>query len=407
VVRSPDIAVDQARANNILVALETTEANLVKLERVWSSLRGLIPEGMAFGAPAKYDDHLREYSALIAAMPSVDGHRLENSTMDYNAIGQARLDAREADELEMHVHVEEMIDKPERDIAEYKFRLRKKRRHLVRIIARELVSEFETELIALTARRPVGSRDNQSISDEELSRLRTIVSQLDRVLGSLASRPGRWGDLRRHLAFGQWSDISDIVKLDWPAIGPAILTSLYGENDPLPVLVADLDSLEELPHDAPVPTALKFSVLRADDFERLLFALVSGEIGYENPQWLMRTNAPDRGRDVSVDRVIADPLGGTRRERVIIQCKHWQETSVGVSELSLLKEQVKLWEPPRVGVLVIATTGRFTADAVRSIEKHNDDGAAPRIEMWPDSHLELLLSRRPAIIGDFGLRPSL
>jgi hypothetical protein len=169
--------------------------------------------------------------------------------------------------------------------------------------------------------------------------------------------------------------------------------------------VADLNSLEELPLNAAVPTALAFGALKADEFERLVFALVSNEPGYENPQWLMRTNAPDRGRDVSVTRVIVDGLGGTRRDRVIIQCKHWQTNSVGVAEYATLKEQLRLWEPPRVDVLVIATTGRFTVDAVQLIEKHNHEGLQPRIEMWPDSHLELLLAQRPTLIADFSLRP--
>ena len=55
-------------------------------------------------------------------------------------------------------------------------------------------------------------------------------------------------------------------------------------------------------------------------------------------------------------------------------------------------------------VLVFATSGRFTSDAVAWIEKHNNADRTPRIEKWPDSHLELLLSSRPAIIGAYGLR---
>jgi hypothetical protein len=57
-----------------------------------------------------------------------------------------------------------------------------------------------------------------------------------------------------------------------------------------------------------------------------------------------------------------------------------------------------------VDVLVIATSGRFAADAVQWIEKHNTAGAAPRIEMWAESHLEQLLAARPALIAEFKLR---
>jgi hypothetical protein len=132
--------------------------------------------------------------------------------------------------------------------------------------------------------------------------------------------------------------------------------------------------------------------------------LISSETGYENPQWLMKTNAPDKGRDLSVYRVINDSLGGTIRHRVIIQCKHWLSKSIGPSDVATLKEQMKLWEPPRVDVHVIATSGRFTTDAVSIIEKHNQSDNALRIEMWPESHLEMLLASRPAIIGQYNLR---
>jgi hypothetical protein len=118
----------------------------------------------------------------------------------------------------------------------------------------------------------------------------------------------------------------------------------------------------------------------------------------------MKTNAPDRGRDLSVYRVYSDSLSGTLRHRVIIQCKHWQSKSVGPTEISALKDQMKLWEPPRIDVHVIATSGRFTSDAVAIIERQNNSDCALKIEMWPESHLEHLLASRPAIIAEFGLR---
>ena len=58
----------------------------------------------------------------------------------------------------------------------------------------------------------------------------------------------------------------------------------------------------------------------------------------------------------------------------------------------------------RVDVRVIATSGRFTTDAVDLIENHSLGDSALKIEMWPESPLERLLAHRPAIIADFGLR---
>jgi hypothetical protein len=149
---------------------------------------------------------------------------------------------------------------------------------------------------------------------------------------------------------------------------------------------------------------LRWSNLTVEEFERLIFLLISGENGYENPTWLMHTNAPDRGRDLSVFRVSTDPLSGTSRSRIIIQCKHRRSNSVSPADVAILREQMRLWGEPRVDVLVIATSGRFTADAVSLIESQNTSDQALRIEMWPDSHLERLLASCPALIAEFSLR---
>jgi hypothetical protein len=146
---------------------------------------------------------------------------------------------------------------------------------------------------------------------------------------------------------------------------------------------------------------LDWSRLVDHEFERLLFNLVGGTRGYENPQWLTHTNAPDKGRDISVVRVIRDPLSGTRHLRVVIQCRH--KMNVGIAEISQLCAQMVLWEPPRIDELIIATSGRFSGDAVQWIENHNQSNTALRIMMWPESHLELLLAERPHLISEFQL----
>ncbi|MGZ8362226.1 MAG: hypothetical protein ACXW3D_00060 [Caulobacteraceae bacterium] len=74
------------------------------------------------------------------------------------------------------------------------------------------------------------------------------------------------------------------------------------------------------------------------------------------------------------------------------------------ADIATLKELVRSWEPPRVDVLVIATTGRLTADAVCAVERHNQSDQAMRIEVWNDAHLENILAAKPHLIADFGLR---
>lgn len=247
-------------------------------------------------------------------------------------------------------------------------------------------------------------RNNERIADLRFEELKGDIDQIDFLLGSSVSRPQRWSDLRRHLHFGLNADLHDIVEHDWPSIKGGLRNSLYSDKEPIPVDVEDLGDLVRKRPKGRIATKLLWEKLSEEEFERLIFTLISSEKDYENPAWLTRTNAPDRGRDLSAERVHYDSLGGTIRQRVIIQCKHWLRKSIGPAEVATLREQMKLWEPPRVDIHVIATSGRFTADAVSAIDKQNQSDSALRIEMWPESHLERLLAHRPAIIAEFSLR---
>ena len=152
-----------------------------------------------------------------------------------------------------------------------------------------------------------------------------------------------------------------------------------------------------------VSTELNWSVLDADGFERLLFELVGTTEGYENAFRPMKVNAPDKGRDVTVDRVLVDRLGGTRREAVLIQCKHYLVQSVTLADCTLTLEQAKLWTDADFRVVVIACSGSFTQQAVEWLERHNAQGSFPAVEFWPRSHLEHLLAARPDVRAAFGL----
>lgn len=210
--------------------------------------------------------------------------------------------------------------------------------------------------------------------------------------------------MRRHLSFGQGVDLHDIITMDWPSVRSEIQANLYSELEPLPMEVGDLASLVRAKPNGPVTTKLKWSAINDEEFERLLFNIAADAADYTNPQWLMHTNAPDRGRDISVERVSRDTLSGTKNQRVIIQAKHWLSKPIRPTDASGALTQMALWEPPRVHVLVLATSGRFTADAVAWIERHNEAGNQPVIEMWPESHLELLLAQRPHLVAEFKLR---
>lgn len=99
------------------------------------------------------------------------------------------------------------------------------------------------------------------------------------------------------------------------------------ESDPLPTPEFDLGLAASGELTGTVATALPWSTLSPDGFERLLFNLLSDYRNHENVRWLTHTNAPDRGRDLSFDRLIHDPTGGVRVERVLVQAKHWLSRS--------------------------------------------------------------------------------
>jgi hypothetical protein len=181
--------------------------------------------------------------------------------------------------------------------------------------------------------------------------------------------------------------------------------ALFGELDPLPIEAEDLGELVATRPSGPVTTALQWDALNDENFERLVFNILGDAAGYENAQWLTNTLAADRDRDLSVDRVVSDSLADTRRERVIVQCKHWLSKAVALPDRGTALEQMKLWEPPRVDVLVIVTSGRFTSDAIAWAETRQENRETPSVELWAESRLESLLAQRPRLVGEFGLHP--
>jgi hypothetical protein len=339
-------------------------------------------------------------------LPKIDGWKPTIVLPDLNEIAQNRFDALELDEFGTKIQVEEWIAAPGKEIREYRFRFDQKRRELIRDALVKLIDLVDADIRFV--RQSLGKIEeatiNLTISGQHWDALRNHVDQIDVLLGSSVRRPERWSDLRRHLHFGQLQDFDDIEGMDWPKVKDGLRKGLYGANDPIPISIEDLGSLVASKPHGIITTKLSWSKLNAEDFERLIFALISTGQGYENPEWLMTTNAPDRGRDLSVVRVLTDPLCGTLRQRVVIQCKHWLTKSVALQDVAAAKEQMGLWGEPRVDVLIVVTSGRFTTDAVQWTEKHNASSNALRIEMWPESHLERLLASRPALIAEFGLR---
>jgi hypothetical protein len=152
-----------------------------------------------------------------------------------------------------------------------------------------------------------------------------------------------------------------------------------------------------------VSTALAWDRIDDAGFERLLFDLLRQFPEHHNVQLLMNTNAPDRGRDLSLERLIATSTGAVRTERCIVQARHWRTKSVAAPDVNSALAMVRTWQP-RVHVLIIATTGRFADSAVALAEQNNETGHAPLIELWPNSKLEALLAQKPHVAAAHDLR---
>lgn len=391
--------------NAALRQFEATEANLEKLQRVWGEIQEMVPSGLVFGSDAKHEDRVRVYRDVLSGLPKIDGWKPESLPMDLDDIAQNRLDAKEVGEISTEIMVEQSIEAPGRELAEYRHRLSKKRRQLIRNAMTDLIANVDEKLAILAKEIPVDAETNEGLdANPNWDDLKNGVQAIETLLGSSLPRPSSWDMLRRHLYFAMVQDFRDIKKSDWPTVKSGLTKGLYDKDEPLPIEVEDLGTLAATQPTGPIATRLKWESLHDEEFERLIFALISTTAGYENPSWLTCTNAPDRGRDLAVTRVTRDQLSGVMRSRVIIQCKHWLSKSISLPDVRTIIAEMSLWEPPKVDVLIIATSGRFTTDALDYIEKYNLSDRALRVEMWPESHLERLLAERPGVIAEFRLR---
>lgn len=385
---------------------DAAEANLRRLEELWAEMRSLIPDGMVVdvGSPnaQKYANQCRNFRHILKYVPKIDGLEVKDELLDFDAIFMWRLDAKECGEIGGEIVVERSIFKQGDNLEEYRFNFNTRRRTLVRDSLGKAIESVD-EIIAILSKENFEPA-SRVVDGPAWESLRQKIAEINVLRGIAIPAPERWNDLRRHLGFGMAGDLYDIIHHDWPAARASLQVGMYGPDDPLPVLANDLADLLKTVPSGSVVTQLKWASLDDESFERLIFNIVSSAPRYSNAQWLTKTKAPDRGRDISVTRTAEDPLSGSRSYRVIIQCKRWIQRSVSVADASELLAQMSLWEPPKIDEIIIATTGRFTTDAVAWIEHHNTGQFSPVIVMWPESHLESLLASRPHLVAAFHLR---
>ncbi|MCU1296856.1 MAG: hypothetical protein JWO91_1134 [Acidobacteriaceae bacterium] len=106
--------------NAALRQFEAAETNLEKLQRVWTEIEKMVPSGLVFGSDPKQDDRVRVYRDVLSGLPKIDGWKPESLPMDLDEIAQNRLDAREDGEISAEIMVEQSIEAPGRELAEYR-----------------------------------------------------------------------------------------------------------------------------------------------------------------------------------------------------------------------------------------------------------------------------------------------
>lgn len=386
--------------DELLKAFDRTSANLAKLQAIWDRAIPFIPSGPQRGSHPEYDNLRRAWKDLLPGLPLVDGWTICDELPDIDELGQSFLDYADIGESPFSAY--EAGEKPGKDLDEYRYRLDRARRRAARERLEELTGVVDRALARVVS--GVARDSQQKLSGIDVDQVSAAIKEIDRLIGGSTSRQGRWSDLHRHLYFGEGHDWHDIKEFDWPDVRRDVDAASHSDADPLPVPNLDLGVAAAGKLTGTVTTGLAWEQLDDDGFERLLYDLLRDFPEHQNVQWLMRTRAADRGRDLSLDRTIRDSTGSVRTERIIVQAKHWLTKSVRPGEISDTVAGTKLWQPPVVRVLIIATSGRFSADAVSWAEKHNDEGQVPYIELWPESRLETLLAQKPHIAAAHGLR---
>ena len=111
-----------------LQQFEAAEANLVKLESLWTRIESLLPNGPAFGSPPEYEELCWAFRRILPSLPAIDGFRIEDHLHDYDSVGQMYLDALEIVEFEAKVSVTNTLEEQGRQLREYRFRIQAQRR---------------------------------------------------------------------------------------------------------------------------------------------------------------------------------------------------------------------------------------------------------------------------------------
>ncbi|MCJ2054067.1 hypothetical protein [Methylobacterium sp. J-070] len=175
-----------------LKQFEATEANLLKLQRLWDELKALFPAAVSLDHNPEYEDRARSFDSVLWALPAIDGWKPNLCPPDLDGVAATRIDLLELDEPLETARFEAALWSEGRQIGEYRFRLDQKRRALIRDVLLGAMDEFDT---CLQSVEPV---DTDLPTYTELKarpawqRMRELANQIEVLLGSSVQKPPAW-----------------------------------------------------------------------------------------------------------------------------------------------------------------------------------------------------------------------
>jgi hypothetical protein len=261
--------------NDALKQFEATEANLAKLEKLWGEISAMLPNlwaGVIEGVDDEDAYRAKElaFQHIVKTMPKIDGYELVCGIEDCGGIQAENFELHELSEPSATMAYHRHLHKQGELLLEYRFRFGVKRRHFARQHLTGYMQELESGLGEL---KDVAAtlESNDSMPKEQWGRISHCFDAINALIGNSFPRPERWGDLARHIHFGQRSDFHDICRLDWPKVKRGLEQAIYSNEDPVPVSVSDLGELVTSNPQGDVVTELKWHELLPKDFERLTF----------------------------------------------------------------------------------------------------------------------------------------
>lgn len=383
----------------LLNLYDRAAANLRKLESILGEAARYLSTEPFYNPDPGYETLRRGWHDCLMGLPKLYGWTVTEPLPDLRVFG---LGSQHDPNYSQQATAATTMANLGNQLATYGYELEKARRKLVRGRLVDLIDSIDRALPQILT--GVARDSSDKLAGSLVDSLQRDFDEIERLMGSSPRSSKRWADLARHRSFGEGHDWHDIAMYDWPDVKGDLEDVGVTHFDPLPVDDIDLGFAANNPTTGRATTTLPWDKLTAEDFERLLFDLLRALKNHQNVQWLQKTNAADRGRDLSCERVLETGAGGVRTERVIVQAKHWRTRSIKHSEIAEVVSSMRLHGNPTVNTLVFATSGAFTQDSISWVEHRNSEGVAPFIELWSQSHLESLLAIHPDIAAAHHLR---